>query len=745
MRSGPLVALLVGAVLVVLYLAPAVRAQGTPVVSSIANFQVTAVDTNGNGKYDALVSTFNATVTVAGNFRFSAQVAAGFGYMIVTNNTDVNLDVGTHALRASVPGPYIHQSGQNGPYDFRLTVSPVDDTGMLTYSGIGPAETFTPAYNATDFDGPWAYFGSPIADQGIDTDGNGLYDSLVVHVPIAVNQTTYVQVSGYLTSPYGYLYQSNPTEALLTTAGAHTVDLTWSGIALHQAGSLFTGPLTANLYLDFPDLLAGSYTYYYPYLSRTSYVLTHSYTASQFERASAYFSAASATTTAQDTNGNGLADFLVFHLPVTVRVAGDYGVSVQLPSSSYGGVPGGARIVHLSAGNQTVDVSVSGIALSRLTTLTPNVGASISRIGASTYYDSDSITWALPNFSPTSFESRPVSILSVSAAGGNATCAQAYAWDPTNRYLSTAYSYYGFSGTLQMPLYDGTFYLVAQFCTSGPGSVAAKKVTVSGATSVTMNATTPAPLTESMAIGVPSWNTTQMTTTASLGGQGALYRLIADFYGNADGTAESNELANLALILSSGYLYFGGGYGLAREDNVSLPFARSYSATFTGAGEITSTSPLTYTLQLLAYTGNTPKAGDHHRLVLDIAYATQGMTETVTVSVGASAGGNLSLVSRQVMYDGDGFTWPANATATKTGATSWSITVGQRPQNEPSVVQLEIVVDAYGTPPPATSSLLDYIANPLAVTLIVVVVAVAAFALLARKKKGPAPPTPPAT
>lgn len=741
MRSGPLLALLVGAVLVVLYLAPTVRAQGTPAVNPITDLTVTAVDTNGNGKYDALVGTFTATVTVAGNFRFSAQLFAGFGYLIVTNNSDVNLAVGVHPLTISVPGPWIHQSTQNGPYDFHLSASPVDDTGTMTYSGIGQ-DIFTPAYNATDFDGPWAYFGSPFADQGVDSDGNGLYNALVVHVPVTVNRTSYVQVQGYLTTPYGAYYSSNPTEARLLTAGARTVDLSWDGMALRQNAGLFSGPITAYVSLVFPGLLAGSVNYYYAPLARTTFTLTHSYLASQFERASAYFSAPSATTTAQDTNGNGLADFLVFHLPITVRVAGDYALSVQLPTTGYSGVPGGGAVVHLSAGNTTADVSVSGIALSRLGTTMPTVRATVARLGSSTYYDQDFIAWTLTSFNPSSFESRPVSTLYVSASGGNTSCAFAYAWDPTNRYLAYASSYYGFTGSLPIPLYDGTFYVVAEFCTANFG-VASEKVAVSGTTSVTLNATAPQPITESIAIGVPSWNTTSMRTSADMGSQSALYRLIADFYGNADGTAEAGELANIARILTSGYVYLGP-YGAPREDNVSLPFATQYQASFTGAGEITSTTSLAYTLQFLAYTGNMPRPGDHHRLVMDLPYATQGATETITVSVGASAGGNLSLVSRQLMYDGDGFTWPANATATKTGATSWSIAVGQRPLNQPSSVQLEIVVDAYGTPPPASSSLLDYVTNPLAVSLIIVVVAVAAFALLARRKKGGTPPTPPA-
>ena len=171
MRTTVFAALLVGAFFLGLSFVPMVRAQGTPALGAISNFVVNPVDRDGNGKFDALVGSFLANVTEAGNFRFQAMLWGSYGsYYIGTNNTDLNLGIGSYNLSVSIPGPAIYLSRAFGPYDFRLNVFTVGNNGLFNYTYFYPTDIYTNAYNATDFEAPPVYFGSPITSAAVSVE-----------------------------------------------------------------------------------------------------------------------------------------------------------------------------------------------------------------------------------------------------------------------------------------------------------------------------------------------------------------------------------------------------------------------------------------------------------------------------------------------------------------------------------------------------------------------------------------------
>ena len=140
------------------------------------------VDLDGNGLYDELRVDFTATVQENGTYGFEAELGnANFPYLL-HDAFDKTLTAGTHMFTFAFLGPYLRKAGADGPYVVMLRGSTF--VGNVRWSGSEKSYA-TSAYSAASFDPPWALFADPIADQGRDTNGDGLFDQIVVRTSIA--------------------------------------------------------------------------------------------------------------------------------------------------------------------------------------------------------------------------------------------------------------------------------------------------------------------------------------------------------------------------------------------------------------------------------------------------------------------------------------------------------------------------------------------------------------------------------
>ena len=199
------------------------------------------VDTNGNGLYDYLEVDVEINVTVADNFVLSASellegsVIVGIGTSVpVYASTQGFLDVGIHYLNVSLSGPMIFSSGLSIQEVGTIQLSSVNNYYYEYQDSINEVP-LSRVYNYAEFD-PHAFLTGHILDQGVDTDGDGLFNYLQVGIEFNVTQTAQYQVSteglrektGTMTNFfYDYQYEEGNF-----TVGIHTVYMNFSGYGI---------------------------------------------------------------------------------------------------------------------------------------------------------------------------------------------------------------------------------------------------------------------------------------------------------------------------------------------------------------------------------------------------------------------------------------------------------------------------------------------------------------------------------
>lgn len=262
----------------------------------LAGVSEVAVDTNGDGKYEHVEVTVDLGVRRPGELRLQGALAKG-GQTLADAGSTQNLTAGARQVVLRFDGRKIRRSGLDGPYEG--TINLIDAEGH-TIDGI---RFTTRPYSAGSFSGlltPQAPFG----DQGIDNNGNGLFDLLRIDFGADVEQAGSYRLTGVLRgagSPVAVY-----AESLLTLpAGAATVRLDFLGPAIHALG--LDGPYTVDVLLRDPATLEELDVVRVPQT-------TAAYQSTQFDPFGATNApivlTGNSSDSGVDTNGNGLYDEL---------------------------------------------------------------------------------------------------------------------------------------------------------------------------------------------------------------------------------------------------------------------------------------------------------------------------------------------------------------------------------------------------------------------------------------------------
>jgi hypothetical protein len=187
---------------------------------------------------------------------------------------------------------------------------------------------------------------SSIQDFGRDTNANGLFDSLVVRVPVTVTNAARYRLAGVLRDSAGNTLFASTAAPL--TPGLHAMDLAFDGATIGTRG--VNGPY------DLVELRLAEETdiAILPVDEAATSYRTRAYAASEFEGAFVAF--LGGTAVGVDTNGNGKFDLLRVDLNLNLRSAGFYqwsgrlrdrnGREIALAQGS-GNLPGGLTVIRL--------------------------------------------------------------------------------------------------------------------------------------------------------------------------------------------------------------------------------------------------------------------------------------------------------------------------------------------------------------------------------------------------------------
>lgn len=190
------------------------------------------VDVNGDGLFDALQVQTGLTVSAPGEYLVVGELTDAAGNAIVRTGSRVSLQGGASVVALSFDGDTLGRSGFRG--DLILTGLALVRADGSVADFKAPATTIS-GYYARQFQRPAIEVLPGITDQGIDTDGDGLYNQLAVTVPVDILTAGYYDFNARLMDSQNTELGWYGGSAYLP-AGQSTITLTYSGKAIGENG-----------------------------------------------------------------------------------------------------------------------------------------------------------------------------------------------------------------------------------------------------------------------------------------------------------------------------------------------------------------------------------------------------------------------------------------------------------------------------------------------------------------------------
>lgn len=204
------------------------------------------IDTNSNGLYEYLTIEVGVNVNTPGEYKiFGSLYDSGGGWMMSPGASNTTyLNIGNQIVKLDFDGWKIYKLGANGSYKLSNLYLYDEQYTSLDYKS-NPYNTTT--YNYTEFEKPPAQFYPPHSDYGLDVDGNGYYDYLVIEVGVNVYSPGEYHISGQLISGY-YGYVAQESNSTYLDIGVNTVQLKLNGQVINYKEK--DGPYKVRLSLD---------------------------------------------------------------------------------------------------------------------------------------------------------------------------------------------------------------------------------------------------------------------------------------------------------------------------------------------------------------------------------------------------------------------------------------------------------------------------------------------------------------
>lgn len=277
-------------------------------------------DTDGDGKYNYLEVAVEINVSVAGNYRVEARYLADeYGYWLYLRTYNESyLNEGAQWLNLSFYGTAI--------YGERFSPKSIPEIVLFEYFDYGFKDIdmlsdvqLSKIYSYTEFD-CGAFLTGTIYDEGIDTDSDGLFNSLQIGVEINVTDAGRycIQFHNLVDDYSDYIceYQSVDREFDM---GAYYINFTVYGPKIYGAGinPAYVGELrlyctSYGAWIFLQELYQLALPTVYPYYEFES----HAYLTGKVHD------------TGVDTDADGLFDYLEVGVEVNVTEAGAYQISV---------------------------------------------------------------------------------------------------------------------------------------------------------------------------------------------------------------------------------------------------------------------------------------------------------------------------------------------------------------------------------------------------------------------------------
>jgi hypothetical protein len=192
-------------------------------------FSDRGVDTDGDGLFNTLQVDVPVQVTTAGQYAAFAELRSASGGVLAYSNATADLTPGQRKLTFNFSGEEIWANGGNGRFtlaDLRLNDMGAD--GGPLQIDFKPAPYTTADYTRDQFQHAAAGLTGVTRDYGVDTNGNGKYDELVVEVEVYLEAGGAYSWSGRLVDGAGHELSTDGGELTLE-AGLRTITFRFDG------------------------------------------------------------------------------------------------------------------------------------------------------------------------------------------------------------------------------------------------------------------------------------------------------------------------------------------------------------------------------------------------------------------------------------------------------------------------------------------------------------------------------------
>ena len=220
------------------------------------------VDLDADTLFDILAVGVAVNVTTPGTYNVTGTLWDSANTTQITAAWNAGtLPGGPNTVPLYFAGPLVYRSLLDGPYWVALVLE--NSTGVTDSGGH-----LTAAYLHTDFDPPQAFLKAPFTDAGLDTNGDLLYNNLLVNGTVAVGTPGLYLVGGaLLDSPPTRVIATVLTFVLGFTAADYPFTLNFTGVPIRQSG--YNGSFQVNMTLvnatftplDYVEDLTGPYTW----------------------------------------------------------------------------------------------------------------------------------------------------------------------------------------------------------------------------------------------------------------------------------------------------------------------------------------------------------------------------------------------------------------------------------------------------------------------------------------------------
>jgi hypothetical protein len=314
------------------------------------SYSDTGVDTDGDGFYNSLKLAVGVQINEQALYNVVAWLENGSGVQIAWASTQIRLNIGTHTVDLLFDGISIRSSRLNGPYNV-ARVELLMGREEILVAAADNVHT-TAAYQYTDFDPPVVGFTRSFSDAGVDTDSDGLYNSLRINIGLDVQKAGTYMITGELENSDSIAVAS--TTVSLST-GNQNVALDFDGQLVFQQRE--NGPYHLRK-LRVEDEAGNEIDFIYDAYTTAAY----SYT--QFQRGGATINAASYSDQGLDLDGDGDFDYLRVQFQLNVHQAGGYRLLADLDDNNGEFITSVERTFDLTAGSTlTVTLDFPGSAI----------------------------------------------------------------------------------------------------------------------------------------------------------------------------------------------------------------------------------------------------------------------------------------------------------------------------------------------------------------------------------------------